>query len=618
MTSLVCANVCKVSRCNVFIICDCIASDHGEQPAVEAQTTTKRRRGRPSVRATAPIPAPLLSSAVPLAPASALLSPLPTPALPPQQISSGPQESNPSPFRYFPNDQYEEVLSDQFCDDTGPHPRYLSKLQDRSHGYMEPRRLFESMLPMNYLENVVCQATSKNLEQIQEPPLSFEEFMLYIGYWLSMTLISVDRRQDYWKTSSDFLSPAHNFAQYGITRERFRLITQCLQLSSSPSDDDCLDNVLPLIEAFNRNMRAQYVPSFLVCVDESMVQWTNPSTIPNFVYIPRKPTPMGQEFHTLADGTTKVIFAMEAVLPLGSADRRYDALGKMNGVVLRLCEAGALFCDQRRILVGDSAFASVRLMQELHHRGIHSIFAFKKRRYWPKDIPGDDFPRKVQALPIGGCISRAGITPDGFKFFLSGQMDLKPSLLMATAGSNNQETGVECSRFTLNADGSKTTVKYRRTEVHDLFYKARHSIDDNNNIRQNARSIEEAWQSKSWQHRTFAYVIGTAESNAFLLRTYKGGDDELSHVSFRRTLARAYMCPTASAPTRVLQEHRLEKFKPNQVWSATRATWVRQPTTKWPQKACSSCSTRSRMHCICNPTLGMCLTCFPSHILNAL
>jgi hypothetical protein len=73
---------------------------------------------------------------------------------------------------------------------------------------MEPRRLFESMLPMNYLENVVCQATSKNLEQIQERPLSFDEFMLYIGYWLSMTLISVDRRQDYWKTSSDFLSPA--------------------------------------------------------------------------------------------------------------------------------------------------------------------------------------------------------------------------------------------------------------------------------------------------------------------------------------------------------------------------------------------------------------------------
>ncbi len=161
----------------------------------------------------------------------------------------------------------------------------------------------------------------------------------------------------------------------------------------------------------------------------------------------------------------------------------------MNGVVLRLCEAGALLGDQRRILGGDSAFTSIQLMQELHLRGVHSIFALKKRRYWRKDIPGDDFLRRVQALPIGGFISRVSITPEGFKFFLSGQMDLKPCLLMATAGSNNQEAGIECSRFAINPVGSKT-------EVHDLFYKARHSIEDNNIIRHNARSTEETWQSK--------------------------------------------------------------------------------------------------------------------------
>lgn len=57
---------------------------------------------------------------------------------------------------------------------------------------------------------------------------------------------------------------------------------------------------------------------------------------------------------------------------------------------------------------------------------------------------------------------------------------------------------------------------FNRPQLFDDYYVSRHSIDDNNNVRQGTRGIEEEWNTKTWLHRVFAFVMGVSEANAWL------------------------------------------------------------------------------------------------------
>ncbi len=80
---------------------------------------------------------------------------------------------------------------------------------------------------------------------------------------------------------------------------------------------------------------------------------------PQFHLLPREPCPAGREWDTMVCAMSNIIFAIEAVLPKGSQPRLFDEVGKMVGIVLRLCETADLFKSKPRVVVGDSAFAKM-------------------------------------------------------------------------------------------------------------------------------------------------------------------------------------------------------------------------------------------------------------------
>jgi hypothetical protein len=52
----------------------------------------------------------------------------------------------------------------------------------------------------------------------------------------------------------------------------------------------------------------------LICLDKSMSIWNMRWTCPGYVFCPCKPHPVGNEYHTIADGVTTILYAAEIVL----------------------------------------------------------------------------------------------------------------------------------------------------------------------------------------------------------------------------------------------------------------------------------------------------------------
>lgn len=127
--------------------------------------------------------------------------------------------AGPSQSLFFQVDQCDDVTQDRFRGPAGPNARFMPKMLARC---VTPKDFFEAMLPLQYFESIVRKLTSAQLEVSCVESLLFDEFQAYLAYWFAMSLITVEQRQDFWKQSNDFLSPAHNFGQFGISRKRVR------------------------------------------------------------------------------------------------------------------------------------------------------------------------------------------------------------------------------------------------------------------------------------------------------------------------------------------------------------------------------------------------------------
>ena len=59
-------------------------------------------------------------------------------------------------------------------------------------------------------------------------------------------------------------------------------------------------------------MADKFSPSWIVCIDESMVTFLN-LYAPGWVTLKRKPHPMGNEYHTVTCPDTKILYCVEIV-----------------------------------------------------------------------------------------------------------------------------------------------------------------------------------------------------------------------------------------------------------------------------------------------------------------
>lgn len=123
--------------------------------------------------------------------------------------------------------------------------------------------------------------------------------------------------------------------------------------------------------------------SVLVC-DESMAAWEG-ATKAHLTLIPRKPTPLGFMFKTMACASSRVLLFFEPVegKEIDSKKKWYKDFGATTACTLRLVQdwKGAGY-----IVVADSWFGSTRTAEELAELGFYVVLSIKRGC--------KDFPKK--------------------------------------------------------------------------------------------------------------------------------------------------------------------------------------------------------------------------------
>ncbi len=100
-----------------------------------------------------------------------------------------------------------------------------------------------------------------------------------------------------------------------MSRNRFEAILCSLRYTNidCPIFQDSFCEVCQMMMEWNSNMLKVFVLLCISCLDESILNWTNMYSFPGFMFAPRKPWPLGNEWHSICCAISGVMYAIELV-----------------------------------------------------------------------------------------------------------------------------------------------------------------------------------------------------------------------------------------------------------------------------------------------------------------
>ncbi|KAJ8651861.1 hypothetical protein O0I10_012554 [Lichtheimia ornata] len=242
-----------------------------------------------------------------------------------------------------------------------------------------------------------------------------------------------------------------------------------------------------------------------------------------------KPHPIGQEYKTIADAQTKITLRLD-ISEKDDSNKKFSDHGKVPGCMLRLSEP---WFASGRTIIADSYFGSPASAATLYQRGLYSILAIKKRRYWPKNVPKDLLDNLPESS--GSHVCKVGEV-DEVRMFTAALRDRRPQCVVSTCSTTLPASFVT---HTVQVNGRSERVRSQRAAVFDEYGNSFGAIDANNNVRDNMTSYHDVMRTHKWEHRSFAFFWALAEANAFLAWRAFGPDElrNMDYCDFRERLA---------------------------------------------------------------------------------
>ena len=484
---------------------------------------------------------------------------------------------------------------------------------------------FFHFLPLEFFKTTILQATNETLSD----PLTWDEFLRFMSILLLFATTQGVPRRMFWSNDlPDIFSGAPFRLHAYMSRRRFETILKHLKFTtkSPPAYKDPFHPVDNLIDAFNKHSAACFSPSWVSCLDESMSVWTNMWTCPGWMFVPQKPHPMGNEYHSICCGVSGIMYAIEIVKgkdrPRELAPEKFSEHGKTTGLLLRLTES---IHHSGRVVIMDSGFCVLQALVKLASHGVYSSAVIKKRRYWPKYIDGRAIDPRFDLKEIGVTDSLPG-TLDGvnFKVFCMKEEDYVMKL-MATYGALRPIDEGVTNRSVTRRSGRVEKVTFKYMEPFYNHFKFRHQVDDHNNSRHSPISLETSINTKDWKNRVFTFILAVVEVNARLAYQFFATQDSISQLEFRRMLAKEMMdfSFVVNKDNRKRSRRSMEAVAPicgvetapvyATEWTGTE--W-RCLSSKYPQHFCKTigCNQRIRTYCKCTVGFWLCRACIGMHI----
>lgn len=137
-----------------------------------------------------------------------------------------------------------------------------------------------------------------------------------------------------------------------------------------------------MVRDWNWNMKENFCSGWVNCLDESMMIWFCRWTCPGWMFVPRKPHPFGNEWHTLCCALSSILFVLILVegkdKPRGAPAGRFSGESKTTSLLLNMCTT--IFATGKVVIL-DSGFCVLNALIDLRKRGVFAAAVVKKRRY---------------------------------------------------------------------------------------------------------------------------------------------------------------------------------------------------------------------------------------------
>ena len=134
-----------------------------------------------------------------------------------------------------------------------------------------------------------------------------------------------------------------------------------------------------LIDAWNVNMEAEFLPSWINAIDESMSKWLNKFTCPGFMYVPRKPWLFWNEYQDAGCCLSDILWHVDLREgkdhPHHLGEKEHGNLGCTIGVLLRLTTP---IWASGKVVVLDYRFCVLQGLVELLKKGVYAHALIKK------------------------------------------------------------------------------------------------------------------------------------------------------------------------------------------------------------------------------------------------
>jgi hypothetical protein len=497
---------------------------------------------------------------------------------------------------------------------------------------MDELTLFRMCFPEEYIINIVIPETNKHLTT----KLTLQEFYVWLGCYFFMACFNgIPDREMWWSTTpiSKFEGAPFRLNEY-ISRNRFLEITYHIRYTSKEEPlffVDKFHEVREMLEAFNEHYARNYRPSWMNCIDESMNSWLN-KFCPGFMFLPRKPWPFGNEYHTIADGDDgkTIMWRVKLVegkdrpkLPNGrfAFPSKWEEKGYKNTVELLLDMTEPIH-RTGKVVTGDSGFCVADGIVALDKVGVYGQFLIKKRRYWPKGVPGDYLDEHMNAKSLGETETYVQEI-DGVRFLVHCCRDADyVTKIMSSHGTLEENQDHATWR---KVDGEWKTFQY--AEPFSRHNRGKHWVDDVNQRRHQPISLESVWATKWWPNRQFTFILSVAEVNAGMARARARKEPAQPMLEFRRQLAMRMLenklderGVAASSPIRPRRASNMvhilkkrEKFRGK--WDSHKRQFKRIKT-EYLVRPCSVCRKSTREYCLCAPGADLCRACFGAHLVE--
>ena len=245
-----------------------------------------------------------------------------------------------------------------------------------------------------------------------------------------------------------------------------------------------------MLDCWNKNMTTNFSPSWINCIDESMSKWVNEYSCPGFMFVPRKPWPFGNEYHDAGCAESDIIWSLDLHegkdRPTKLSPKEFDDLGKMTGLLLRLTKP---VWSTGKVFVLDSGFCVLKAIVELRNKGLFAASLIKKRRYWPKYIPGNDIIQHFVDKEVGHCDALVG-KMNGVPFHVHAMKEPDyVMMLMSTYRTLTRMGKTKKRHYTENSIKKVTEFKYPEVVFDHYHYRdmidkdapyfTRRDLDDN-------------------------------------------------------------------------------------------------------------------------------------------